>query len=206
MQKFGWKPQTDVQMKDLNAALAKYDINSPARVKNFMAQCGHEVDMGRIKVEGGSNAYFNRYEGRKDLGNTQPGDGHLYKGGGNMQLTGREWYQKFSNEMKDPKIMTGGAAYVAANYPWSSAAYEWKTSKINQMVDRGASVREITKKVNGGYNGLSNRIATFGKADKVFNGEGGAPKPVTPVAPAKPVAPVTPSKPSTPVTGEAHNT
>ena len=97
------------------------------------------------------------YEGRRDLGNTQPGDGRRFKGGGVIQLTGRANYQAFADFMHDQKVMLG-AHYVAKHYPFTSAGFWWKRNLMNQLCDKDPSVADVTKRVNGGLNGLSDRI------------------------------------------------
>jgi len=75
----GFKNPTAAQVSDLNNALKTYNINTPQRVQQFMAQCAHESGLGRYMTELASGK---AYEGRRDLGNTHSGDGSLYKGGG----------------------------------------------------------------------------------------------------------------------------
>jgi predicted chitinase len=78
----------------LNRAMQGADINTPAREAAFLAQIAHETGGFRWFRELGSDAYFQRYEGRVDLGNTQPGDGVRFKGRGFIQITGRTNYQR----------------------------------------------------------------------------------------------------------------
>ena len=73
----------------LNAAMYEFHINSPLRQAAFIAQIAHESGELRYVKEIASGA---AYEGRKDLGNTQPGDGMRYKGRGLIQITGRNNY------------------------------------------------------------------------------------------------------------------
>jgi len=75
----------------LNTAMAEAQINTPQRKAMFLAQLAHESAQLRYFEEIASGA---AYEGRKDLGNTQPGDGKRYKGRGPIQLTGRNNYRK----------------------------------------------------------------------------------------------------------------
>src|SRR5215469_9026868 len=72
--------------KILASTLEKYEINTPLRVAHFIAQTCHESDGYCTTEEYASGA---AYEGRRDLGNTEPGDGRLFKGRGLIQLTGR---------------------------------------------------------------------------------------------------------------------
>ena len=56
-----------------------------------------------------------------------------------------------------------GVSYVAQHYPWTSAGYWWYSKGMNGHCDNGASVETITRKVNGGINGLSSRQAYYNK-------------------------------------------
>src|SRR5258708_6130597 len=75
----------------LLAALAEFEVNTPARVAAFLAQVGHESGEFRWMSEFSDG---HQYEGRADLGNTQPGDGPRYKGRSPIMLTGRANYAK----------------------------------------------------------------------------------------------------------------
>jgi predicted chitinase len=150
------------QLADLNACLARFNINTPARIQHFLAQVGHESGGLKWMLELASG---DAYEGRKDLGNTQHGDGPRFKGAGAIQLTGRFNYQKFADYIKDPDVMDG-AAYVANRYPFSSAGFWWHQNAINAFVDQGANCRQVSAKVNGRdpANGLAYREAYFTRA------------------------------------------
>ena len=74
------------------------------------------------------------YEFKADLGNTVAGDGKKFKGAGYLQVTGRSWFKRFSEWVKDPKVMEG-AFYVGANYPGTIAAFWWTENKMNAMID-----------------------------------------------------------------------
>ncbi|KPV60707.1 endopeptidase [Paenibacillus sp. A3] len=154
---FGWRSTTIAVMDDLNDALTRYDITTPDRIAHFMSQCGHESGLGLYTKELASGA---AYEGRIDLGNVNPGDGPRYKGAGYIQLTGRCNYQRFANHIGDAAVMQG-VDYVAAKYPWSSAGFWWANAGMNQLVDSGANVTQITRRVNGGYNGSADRQALY---------------------------------------------
>lgn len=156
---FGRTP-TAKQMTDLNACLDKFQINTPARMRHFLSQCAHESAGLRYTKELASGKAYN---GRRDLGNTRPGDGPRFKGAGVIQLTGRANYQAFSNYIKDPRVMEG-VSYVAANYPFTSAGFWWHRNKMNARCDKNATVRQITRRVNGGYNGLHDREKYYRKA------------------------------------------
>lgn len=103
------------------------------------------------------------YEGRRDLGNIYPGDGRRYKGAGVIQLTGRNNYQRFANHIGDQRVMEG-CHYVAEVYPFTSAGYWWHSNDMNKLCDRNATVEQVTRRVNGGYNGLEDRKHYYRKA------------------------------------------
>lgn len=140
---------------------SRYQINTPLRQAHFMAQVLHESGNFRYNEEIASGA---AYEGRKDLGNIEPGDGKKFKGRGWIQLTGRENYKKFGTAigmdlLKNPHL-------VATDLKADAAGYFWNREKLNNIADLGAGkeiVKKITKRVNGGQNGLDDRIAKFQK-------------------------------------------
>lgn len=152
------------QLKDLNDCLARFQINTPARMRHFLSQTAHESGGLQWLKELASGS---DYEGKTHLGNVYPGDGPRYKGAGAIQLTGRDNYQRFSDFIGDPKVMDG-VDYVSVTYPFSSAGFWWQDNNMNALCDRGASVEEIAKRVNGGLNGLSDRKAYYHKACQVI--------------------------------------
>jgi len=147
----------------LNDTMREFEINTPEREAMFLAQVCHE--------SGGFNyleeiASGDAYEGRKDLGNTEPGDGRKFKGHGLIQCTGRHNHQKFAaykgmtlddvlEYLKTPK----GAAEVSGWF--------WKTNGCNDVADRGDFLR-VTKIVNGGTNGFADRQAYYQRATEVL--------------------------------------
>ena len=164
MRRMGW---SNYNLADLNRCLKKYDITTSNRIRHFIAQCSHESALGRYTQELGGPSYCAKYDGRKDLGNTQKGDGCRFKGAGYIQLTGRYNYQKFANSIGDKRVMEG-VSYVSQKYPWSSAGFWWKSNNMNSLCDKGASVEVITKRVNGGYNGLAERKKYYDRACSIF--------------------------------------
>ena len=73
--------------------------------------------------------------------------------------------------MNDPNIVTGGVAYVAKNYPWTSAGYWWSANNMNKLVDNGATVTDVSRRVNGAIKPsthLPDRINNFNQAEKIF--------------------------------------
>ncbi len=151
---------SDSELQDLNSCLKRYQINTPARIRHFLSQIAHESGGLRWLKELDSGEYL---EGRDDLGNVHPGDGPKYKGAGVIQLTGRANYQAFSKSIGDAKVMDG-CNYVAQVYPFTSAGFWWHNNDMNSLCDQGASVEEVTRCVNGGYNGLDDRKHYYQKA------------------------------------------
>ncbi|NIK67947.1 hypothetical protein [Paenibacillus sp. BK720] len=157
LQSFGWYGVTDAMLQDLNETLQRFGINTWARIAHFMSQTGLESGLGKYTRELASGQ---AYENRRDLGNIQPGDGPRFKGAGFIQMTGRNNYQRFATYIGDPNVMQG-VEYVAARYPWSSAGFWWMNAGMNKLIDGGASVQVVTRRVNGGYNGLERRVELF---------------------------------------------
>lgn len=143
----------DAEIVELNKCLMQFDITTPTRIRHFLSQTAHESGGGRWKKELASGW---DYEGRRDLGNTEPGDGPRFKGAGYIQLTGRANYQDFANYVKDPLVMQG-VNYVADRYPFTSAGFWWMNNGMNRLCDGNPTVEQVTRRVNGGYNGLDDR-------------------------------------------------
>lgn len=142
---------------------SKFGINTPLRQAHFLAQCAHESAGMRTTVEYASGK---EYEGRKDLGNTQPGDGVRYKGRGLIQLTGRTNYAAYGKKLGVDLV---GHPDLAAAFPAAieTAALYWVDHGLNDLADKDATVA-ITKRINGGVNGLSQRELYLAKAKKAL--------------------------------------
>jgi predicted chitinase len=166
LRQMGWVEAslTPAIVADLNRTLRQFNITTPPRIQHFISQCAHESGMGRWTKELASGW---AYEFRADLGNTQPGDGPRFKGAGYLQMTGRWNYQQFANFVGDQRVMEG-VDYVAANYPWLSAGFWWHNAGMNAFIDGGATVEQVTRRVNGGLNGLADRIRLFNLAVQIF--------------------------------------
>ncbi|MHB1454802.1 MAG: RHS repeat-associated core domain-containing protein [Saccharofermentanales bacterium] len=175
--KLKWNNVTDKMVKSFNTTIIKFDITTPDRIRHFLSQVMQESSFGKYTKE---IADGSAYEGRMDLGNTQPGDGQKYKGAGYLQMTGRANYQAFSNFIGDKNIMKG-ADYVAKNYPWEAAGFWWKNNRMNEIVDSlenasiSQSTLEVSRAVNCGNryskimpNGYKNRKAYYEMTLKVI--------------------------------------
>jgi len=142
----------DYEIDEMNSCLEKYEITTAPRIRHFLSQTAHESGGGRYKKELASGEAYNN---RSDLGNG-PTDGPKYKGAGYIQLTGKYNYSRLSEYLNDPRVMEG-VDYVAENLPFTSAGY-WSTdNKMNELIDSGADVVAVTRRVNGGLNGIDDR-------------------------------------------------
>ncbi|WP_201747780.1 glycoside hydrolase family 19 protein [Dyadobacter flavalbus] len=163
----------------ISAAFERYGINTPERQLCFMAQVAHESGGLFYTEELATGA---AYEGRESLGNTQPGDGVRFKGRGLIQITGRNNYRLVSEALQadfitHPQLLGGKNitlcspdqlryAALSAGWFWDRAGLNAFADKINskQPVDSGANLeffKRITKGVNGGYNGLPDRLHRY---------------------------------------------
>lgn len=143
----------------LSTAMAAGAINTPRRIAAFLAQILHESGSFRFMREIASGE---AYEGRKDLGNTQPGDGPRYKGRGFIQITGRANYRQAGKDLGVPLEASPELAErpdLAARL----AVWFWTTRKLNAKADAGDFVG-ITRAVNGGTRGLESRTALYERA------------------------------------------
>ena len=151
-------------VKPLNKVLHDFDINTAKRAAAFIAQVAHESGSLRYKEEIASGA---KYEGRRDLGNTQPGDGKRYKGRGLIQLTGRYNYRKCGKALglpleENPKLVVEDPYTNAAIAGWY-----WQDCNINAAADAD-DFKKVTYLINGGYNGYQDRCQFWERAKKVI--------------------------------------
>lgn len=147
----------------LNAAMAEWKINTPKRQAAFLAQLAHESGQLKWFEELASGA---AYEGRRDLGNTQPGDGRRYKGRGPIQLTGRANYRAAGKALGLP-LEANPELAALPEVGFRTAGWFWDTKDLNRLADAG-NFREITRRVNGGFNGLAERERFYEAAKKAL--------------------------------------
>ena len=161
----------------IQQAMAEFEITSYLRETAFLAQLAHESAELRYMEEIASGA---AYEGRKNLGNTQPGDGKRYKGRGPIQLTGRANYKKYGDLLgldlvNDPTIA------ATKEVGFRIAGQYWKLNGLNELADQ-QQFKAITKRINGGYNGLDDRIKYYDRAKSVLSKDDSATIPFPPPA------------------------
>ena len=169
---------------------AKFQINTPLRLAHFLAQCGHESGGFKATQENlnysakGLNGIFKKYfptldsavpyerkpekiankvySGRMGNGAESSGEGWKFHGRGFIQLTGKENYTAFTKSIGEDCI--ANPDLVATKYPLASAAFFFDSNKLWSICDKGAdvaTVTAVTKRVNGGSNGLDDRIKHF---------------------------------------------
>jgi predicted chitinase len=144
----------------LRQAMLEHHIDNPARKAAFLAQLAHESAQLRYMEEIASGA---AYEGRRDLGNTQPGDGVRYKGRGPIQLTGRSNYRTYGS-LLGVDLENNPALAATAQVGFRTAGLYWMKNGLNELADVPGNFKLITKKINGGYNGLEDRFKYYTSA------------------------------------------
>lgn len=151
----------------IDLAAADFEINTTERMAAFLAQVGHESGglHWLTEIWGPTDAQL-RYEGRSDLGNTQPGDGARFKGRGLIQITGRANYQNASDALATDFI--GSPELLAEpDYAVRSAMWFWQSHGLNELADAGQFDR-ITRIINGGQNGRTERLALWESAKEAL--------------------------------------
>lgn len=153
----------------LNLAMSKYQINTARRQAAFLAQIAHESGSLKYTEEIASGEL---YEGREDLGNTQPGDGKRFKGRGLIQITGRYNYEDVSKALgygfvnSPEKLELPGAAAL-------SAGWYWHEKGLNRLADIDA-FEKISARINGinrdtgKPNGMEDRIEHWERCKKAL--------------------------------------
>ncbi|MGK7880146.1 MAG: glycoside hydrolase family 19 protein [Crocosphaera sp.] len=151
----------------LNQTLDRFKINTAKRAAAFIAQVAHESGSLRYKEEIASGA---AYEGRRDLGNTRPGDGRRYKGRGLIQLTGRHNYRKCGQALGLP-LETNPQMVVKDPYTNAVVAgWYWNSRNINAAADAG-DFRKVTRLINGGYTHYQDRVKFWERAKKYISSQ-----------------------------------
>jgi putative chitinase len=177
----------------LSQLLPDYDINTPRRIASFVAQCAHEsggfmvlkenlnykpatlrkIFKNYFQSDAIANDYASRlnkqmhianraYANRMGNGDESSGDGWRFCGRGLIQLTGRNNYQAFADslEMNINDVPEYLATFEGAA---QSACWYWETNSLNKWADSG-DIKELTRRINGGYIGLEDRIKHYNHA------------------------------------------
>jgi len=150
----------------LTVAMAQHGIDTPLRQAHFLAQIGHESgDLRYVEELADGSAY----DGRRDLGNTEPGDGPRFKGRGLIQLTGRTNYTRYGQAIGQDLLTGDNPKRVAQDLMLAAdvAGWFWAVTQLNIPADTD-DIRAVTKRINGGYNGLADRQARLDRAKWLF--------------------------------------
>ena len=173
----------------LNMTMVKYDIMSPVRQAMFLSQLAHESGNFRHVVENlnysaeALRRVFGRhfptdkiaqeyarkperianraYANRMGNGDEASGDGWKYRGRGLIQLTGKDNYTSYSNYANNGALQNPDIV-ATPEFAADSAGWFWATNRLNQLADTG-DVRAVTRRINGGFNGLADREAKYNK-------------------------------------------
>lgn len=157
----------------LNATMGKYAIITRLRMAAFIAQIGHESGQFRYVRELGGDAYLAKYDTGKlaqRLGNTPEadGDGQKYRGRGLIQVTGRANYEACSEALfGDSRLLATPELLEQPVYASMSAGWFWHRAGLNTLADKGDFLT-ITKRINGGTNGLEDRETLYKRALEVL--------------------------------------
>lgn len=177
-------------MAEMPLVTEKFGITNPLRMAHFLAQCSHEslhftavrenLNYSAKALMGTFKKYFptmelalayerkpekigNKvYASRMGNGNEASGDGFKFRGRGYIQLTGKVNYKAFSDFIGEDCV--ANPDLIATKYPLSSAAFFFNNNSLWSICDKGATsdvVIAVTKRVNGGTNGLAERQSNF---------------------------------------------
>lgn len=163
----------------LEARGRKNGLNHPARLAHYISQLAHESGEFRYDREiWGPTDAQKRYDTRTDLGNTAAadGDGYLFRGRTAIQVTGGANYRRFLEWCRIQfSNVPDFERYpdLLNTDPWEGLGpiWYWETNNLNALADTG-SVRLVTRRINGGYNGLADRTLRYIRVALALNGFG----------------------------------
>jgi putative chitinase len=181
-------------LSEIPLVMEKFSISNPLRLAHFLSQCAHESGNFRFVTENlnysaaGLRTVFGKYfrdeatakaferkperianrvySSRMGNGDEASGDGWKFRGRGYIQLTGKSNYAEFDKIVEEDIL--ANPELVATKYPLMSAAFFFEKNRLWSLCDRGAAREDVialTRRVNGGTNGLEDRLSKF----NVFN-------------------------------------
>lgn len=182
----------------ISESLPQYEINDIARVSAFLAQCAHESGGFSVLQENlnysadGLQKIFGKYfpnheiateyarqpekianrvySSRMGNGDEASGDGWKYRGRGLIQLTGKDNYTRCSKAFfDDDTLLNDPDLLLQPYYALNSACWFWNENNLNKLADE-QNIKMMTKKINGGFIGLEDRIAHYNHAVDVLQG------------------------------------
>jgi predicted chitinase len=164
----------DALLPFLQAAMTEFAIESPARIAAFLAQLAHESGQFRFMEEiWGPTDAQRRYEPASTLattlGNSVAGDGKRFKGRGPIQITGRANYRRFG-DLLGIDLVADPARAALPELAFRIAGLFWSKKGLNELADLATqeAFREITRRINGGFNGLEDRQKFYAVARTVL--------------------------------------
>jgi putative chitinase len=181
---------------NLGDILPEYDIDTPKRVAAFMAQCGHESGgftllqenlnysakglVGTFKKYFPTEAHAKPYErnpqmianrvyaNRMGNGDEASGEGWYFRGRGIVQITGKNNYTKCSQSLFENNMLVENPdLLLEVEYAIHSACWFWSAARLNELADIG-DIKTMTKRINGGYIGLEDRINHYNHAIEIL--------------------------------------
>ena len=182
----------------LDEGLAKFGIDTPARIAAFVAQLAHESGdflrveenfnyswqalratwPGRFASDAFAQAYHRQperianhvYGGRNGNGDEASGDGWKFRGRGLIQITFRDNYAGYAQAAGDPTVMADPSQLAQPRHAALSACWFWSANKLNALADLGTEVafNDISYKINGGWNGKADRLENWAQAKAVL--------------------------------------
>ena len=182
----------------LDEGLAKFGIDTPARIAAFVAQAAHESDNFRSVEENLNYAWqalrstwptrftsdafaqgYHRqpekianyvYGGRNGNGDVASGDGWRYRGRGLIQVSGRGNYAAYAQAIGDPSVVPNPEQLAQPQHAALSACWYWQANHLNALADAGTEIafNEITHRINGGWNGKADRLQNWEQAKTVL--------------------------------------
>ncbi len=157
------KGRVDRFLVFINRYAPEFGITTSLRMAHYLAQVAHESAELKYTKELASGA---EYEGRKDLGNTSRGDGVKYKGRGLIQLTGKANYKAYKeycgfDVVAKPELLEQPLGATR------SSMWYWQTHGLNALADKD-DMKAVTRRINGGYNGLADREKYLTRAKKAL--------------------------------------
>lgn len=176
--------------------LPEYDIDTPKRVAAFMAQCGHESGgftlmqenlnysakglVGTFKKYFPTEAHAKPYERKPEMianrvyanrmgnGDEASGEGWYFRGRGIIQITGKNNYTKCSQSLFESNVLVENPdLLIESEYAIHSACWFWSAARLNELADIG-DMKTMTKRINGGYIGLEDRIHHYNHAIEIL--------------------------------------
>jgi putative chitinase len=190
-------PYIDHWFHALDEILPEYGINTPQRVAAFLAQCAHEsgnfkflkenlnykaesllkvfpkyfktIDEARAYEKKPEKIANRIYGNRMGNGDESSGDGFRYCGRGLIQLTGKENYSWFAASLEIP-VEEASEYLETFEGAVQSACWFWETNNLNVQADAG-DIKLMTRKINGGYIGLEDRIKHYNHALHIFGAQ-----------------------------------